>query len=253
MDGQMKPKKKIGCLGIIGIVIGAILVIGILAAIFGGNNGGTSNNPTTVSDNTKNSAKNTSKPNVTEPKETKPKIEFTNVISQSQMGITSVIGEAINNDSKAHSFTLKVSFYDKDKKLLGSAVGAVNDLNGGEKKIFNAMATGDYSKADSYKVEVDTLVSSTSNTKSPIEFSNIVLKSQMGITTVDGEAKNTDTTDHSFTLVVAFYDKNKKLIGSATGAVNDLVGGSTKTFTAMATGEYSKADSYIVQVDTLVK
>lgn len=250
MGIKVKPKKKIGCLGIVGIIIGALIVIGIIIAIFSGGKGdGTADiNTATASDNTQNAA-NTSTP----AKETKSGIEFANIVLQSQLGYTNVIGEAINNDSKAHSFTLKVSFYDKDKKLLGTAVGAVNELNGGETKVFNAMATEDYTKADSYKVQVDTLVSSTNNKKSPIEFSNVVAKSQAGFSTVDGEAKNTDSTDHSFTLVIAFYDSNKKLIGTATGAVNDLAAGDTKTFTAMASGDYSKAASYKVQVDTLVK
>lgn len=246
---QMKPKKKIGCLGIVGIIIGVIVVIGIIIGIStGGKDGNTANNSSAkVSDN-KNETNTT---NVA--KDTKSKIEFTNVVLQSQMGLTTVNGEAVNNDSNAHSFTLKVSFYDKDKKLLGSAVGAVNDLNGGETKIFSAMATEDYSKSASYKVQVDTMVSSKNNKKSPIEFSNVVSKAQSGFTTVDGEAKNTDTTDHSFTVVVGFYDNSGKLIGTATGAVNDLAAGDTKTFSAMSTGDYSKAANYKVQVDTMVK
>lgn len=248
MDGQMKPKKKMGCLGIVGIIVGAIIVIGIIIAIASGGKGGSTDNiPNTVGANTQNP---TTSPDTT--KNTKPEIEFKNVLLQSQVGITNVIGEAINNDNQARTFTLKVSFYDKDKKLLGSAIGAVNELNGGEKKIFNAIATGDYSKSDSYKVEVDTMVSSSPNKKSPIEFSNTIIKSQVGITTVDGEAKNTDTSKHSFTLLVAFYDKDKKLIGTATGAINDIAAGGTKTFSAIATGDYSKADSHTVQVDTLV-
>ncbi len=242
-------KKRMGCFGVVGIIIAIIIVIGIIIAIFSnGNKDGTppSANTQVVTNTTNTAATNNNATN-------KAQIEFTNVVSQSQLGITTVYGEAVNNDSKAHSFTLKVSFYDKDKKLLGSAVGAVNDLNGGETKIFSAIATGDYSAADSYKVQVDTLVSTNNNQKSPIEFSNTVSKSQMGITTIDGEAKNTDTKEHSFTLVIGFYDKNSKLIGTATGAVNDLAAGDTKTFTAISTGDYSKAASYKVQVDTLVK
>lgn len=247
MEERTKPKRKIGCLGTAGIVIGAIVILGIIISVAGGGKGGTAKNNTNNAANSTNTANNAKATT-----NTKPQVEFKNVLLQSQMGITTVIGEALNNDNQAHSFTMKVSFYDKSKKLLGTAVGAVNDVNGGETKIFSAMATGDYSKADSYKVDVDTMVSTTANKKSPIEFSNTVVKSQMGTTTVDGEAKNTDTKQHSFTLVVAFYDSNKKLIGTATGAMNDLPAGATKTFTAMATGDYSKADSYIVQVDTLI-
>ncbi len=188
-------------------------------------------------------------------KETNPKskIDFTNVSLKSNFGLTTVIGEANNKDSEAHSFTLKVSFYDKDKKLLGTAVGAVNDLNGGESKIFTAMATEDFSKADSHKVQVDTMVSSIKNKAVPVEFSNIVIKNNMGFTTVEGEAKNTDTAAHSFTIVVGLYDSSKKLIGTATGAINDIAAGDTMTFTAMGTEEIKGVKSHKVQVDTMVK
>ncbi|HHV66016.1 MAG TPA: hypothetical protein GXX46_13290 [Peptococcaceae bacterium] len=182
-----------------------------------------------------------------------PKIEFRNVVAKTSYGITTVIGEAVNNDDKAHSFTIKVSFYGKDKKLLGTAAGAVNDLNGGEMKIFTAVGSEDYSKADSYRVQVDTIVASRKNVEIPIEFTNITVKSEFGTTTVEGEAKNNDDKGHSFTLVIGFYDKDKKLLGIAVGAVNDIAEGETKTFTAMSPEDYSKVDSYIVQVDTLVE
>ncbi|MDU5080288.1 FxLYD domain-containing protein [uncultured Tissierella sp.] len=180
-------------------------------------------------------------------------IEFENIVLKTDMGMTTVIGEAINNDSKAHSFTFKISFYDEGDKLLGSAVGAINNLNGGEMRIFNAIATEDYSQASSYKAQVDAMVSTTDNQPNIIEFSNTIVKSDMGFTTIEGEAKNLDNKDHSFTIVIGFYDKDKNLLGSAVGTMNDLTAGDTKVFSAMATEDYSQADSYIVQVDTIVE
>lgn len=249
MSEESKPKKKIGFWSTIGIVSVVIVVVAVIMSITAGEQGNpVKKNPDNVSNNTQN-------PGGTSilAQTTKSGIEFRNVLLENQMGITNVIGEAVNNDNQAHSFTLKISFYDKDKKLLGSAVGAVNDLNGGETKIFNAMTTVDYTKSDSYKVDVDTIVTTTANRKSPVEFSNTVIKYQAGSTIIDGEAKNTDNREHSFTVVVAFYDSNNKLIGAATGAVNGLAAGDTKTFTAMATGDFTKAASHIVQIDTLVK
>lgn len=188
----------------------------------------------------------------TKQKETKPQIEFKNVIFGHSLGVTTVNGEAINNDAKAHSFTLKVSFYDKDDKLLGTAVGAVNDLNGGDMKIFSALASNDFSNAEKYKVQVDTMVSTENNKEIPIEFSNTIMNTNTGITTVEGEAKNKDNKPHSFTIVVGFYDENGKLLGTASGAVNDLNAGDTKTYSAIASGDYSNAKSVKVQVDTMV-
>ncbi len=183
----------------------------------------------------------------------KDPITFTNIIINTSSGFTTVNGEAINNDDKMHSFTLKVSFYDANKKLLGTAIGTVNELAPKDTKIFTAMATEDYSKADSYKVEVDTMVQSEKSYTPPkIEFSNIVIKNQSGFTQVDGEATNKDDKAHSFTLTVGFYDANGKLLGTAMGTVNDIAAGATKTFTAMATGDYSKAANTKVYIDTLV-
>ncbi|MDF2984739.1 MAG: hypothetical protein K0R50_249 [Eubacterium sp.] len=183
----------------------------------------------------------------------KTKIEFKNIFIFNEMGFTTVIGEANNTDSKLHTFTLKVSFYDKNKELLGSAVGAVSELNGGETKVFTALAVDDYSKADSYKVQVDDMLSSSKNKTVPIEFSNIVLKDNKGLPFVEGQAKNTDTSAHSFTIVIGLYDANEKLIGTAAGAINDIAAGDTMTFTAMGTNSLKGVKNYKVQVDTMVK
>ncbi|HHV99269.1 MAG TPA: hypothetical protein GXX36_06820 [Clostridiaceae bacterium] len=219
--------------------VGIVLIIIIIAAVSGGNDKG----PGTVDEGDK----------IEKSDEKKPVIEFSNVVVKSSYGTTMVAGEAVNNDDKAHSFTIKVSFYDKGGKLLGTAVGAMNDLNGGESKIFTAMGSDDFTSAAEYKVQVDTIISSDTNKENPIEFSNIITRSDFGTTTVEGEAKNNGDTKHSFTVVVGFYDKDKKLLGTAAGAVNDLAPGETKTFTAMAAEDYSKADSYKVQVDTLIE
>lgn len=87
-----------------------------------------------------------------------------------------------------------------------------------------------------------------------IQFSNT--KSQQdsfGYTNVIGIAKNTDSVTHSFTIVVSFFDASGNLLGTASGAMNDLAAGDSKTFTCIATADYSKAASYKVQVDTLVQ
>ena len=238
----------------------AIVVVIVIAAL--SSQGGTDTNIASAPDTSKGtnvtSAESSNstlleKTNLIENLNPKSKIEFKNVITNSNLGMTTVYGEVNNTDTKAHSFTLKVSFYDKDKKLLGTAAGAVNDLNGGSSKIFSAMGTEDYSKADSYKVQVDTVVSSSENKNIPIEFTNVVLKDDLGMLTVEGEAKNNDTSTHSFTLAVGLYDANNKLLGVASGAVNDIVAGETMTFSAMSADNVNGVKSYKVQVDTLVE
>lgn len=221
---------------------GIVLIIIIIGAVSGGND----KDPKTAEDGDKTG-------NKKESAEKKPVIEFSNVVVKSSYGTTVVAGEAVNNDDQAHSFTIKVSFYDEAGKLLGTAIGAMNDLNGGESKIFTAMGSEDYTNAAQYKVQVDTMISSDANKENPIEFTNIITKSDFGTTTVEGEAKNNGDSQHSFTVVVGFYDKDKKLLGTAAGAVNDLAPGETKTFTAMAAEDYSEADSFKIQVDTLIE
>ena len=180
-------------------------------------------------------------------------IAFGNILATTNAGMTTVYGEAVNGGSKAASFTLKVSFYDKDSKLLGTAVGAVNELNGGDTTIFAAMAAEDFSKADSYKVQVDTNLPSEENKAKVIEFTNTVANTTASMTTINGEAKNTDTAEHSFTFNVGAYDKDNKLIAVAVGAVNDLAAGETKTFTALTMDDVSAAATYKVYVSAIVQ
>ncbi len=180
-------------------------------------------------------------------------VSFTNVFVQSDMGITLVYGEVTNNDTKAHSFTLKVSFYDENNNLIGTAVGAVNDLNGGATKIFAATGTDDVANAASYKVQVDTMIETKENQDELISFSNALVRSDLGITTVDVEATNNDTKSHTFTVNIGFYDKDNKLIGVATGAMNDLGPQETKTLSAIANGDLSTAASHKIFIDTMVE
>lgn len=191
-----------------------------------------------------------------EPNDTETQTEdvsFSNVLVQSDMGMTMVYGEVTNNDTKAHSFTVKVSFYDNNESLIGTATGAVNDLNGGETKIFSAIGTDDVSNAVSQKVQVDTMVETKENLSNVIAFSKPLVRSDIGMTTVDVETTNNDTTTHSFTVNIGFYDGNNKLIGVATGAMNDLGAGDTKTLSAIGSGDFSNAATNKVFVDTMVE
>lgn len=243
----------------------AIIILIIIVAAFSqtGKENSKTNDPNTSKNtnvtSTESSSKTTAekttaqKTDSTEQANPKTKIEFKNLITQNNLGITTVYGEVNNTDTKAHSFTVKVSFYDKNKKLLGSASGAVNNLNGGSSKIFTAISTQDYSSADSFKVQVDTLISTSENKEIPIELTNLVLNDNLGMVTVDGEAKNNDKSAHTFTISIGLYDANNKLLGVATGAVNDIAPGETMTFSAISTDSLKNVKSYKAFVDTIVK
>ncbi|NLM12282.1 MAG: hypothetical protein GX209_00845 [Epulopiscium sp.] len=180
-------------------------------------------------------------------------IEFSNVLANTDMGMTLVYGEVKNNDTKAHTFTVKVTFYDGSGKIMGTASGAVNDLNGGETKLFSAIGTDDVSNAKSHRVQVDTMISTEENSPSVITFSEPLIRSDGGITMVDVDTTNHDTSTHSFTVIIGFYDENNNLIGAASGAMNDLGAGETKTLSAMANGDFSNAASTKIYVDAIVQ
>lgn len=86
-------------------------------------------------------------------------IVFSNVTTQTDaLGFTEVMGTAKNTTSSTHSFTVVVTFYDSNGKILGTANGAVNGLAAGESKTFQAMATSDFTNVAKYTVQVDTMV-----------------------------------------------------------------------------------------------
>lgn len=95
--------------------------------------------------------------------------------------------------------------------------------------------------------------SQTTNSDQGIVFSNITIQSDgFGGTVVDGTAKNTTSQTHTFFVTVTFYDASGNILGTASGAVDNLAAGDSKTFEAMANGDYTKAASYKVQVDALM-
>jgi len=86
-------------------------------------------------------------------------VTFSNTVVKSDgFGGTEVDGEVTNNSGTTHDFTLVVSFFDANGKLLGTAEGAVNGLGAGQTKTFIAMGTSDYINAASFKVQVDTMI-----------------------------------------------------------------------------------------------
>lgn len=68
-----------------------------------------------------------------------------------------VVGEATNNDSTKHTMTLKATFYDASGKILGTASGALNDLEAGQTKTFELLTTDTVTGYKDMKVQVDSL------------------------------------------------------------------------------------------------
>lgn len=186
----------------------------------------------------------------TPPDATKPTIEFLNTVTKSNYGMTTVYGEAKNNDTKAHTFTLKVTFYDASNKILGTASGAINDLNPGATKTFSAIGLEDYSNAASLKVQTDSVLTVSEFNTNIVSFSEPNITTQYGMTTIDVDVTNKDTKAHTLTVTVTFYDKSQKIIGTASGVMNDIKPGEIKTLTCMSSDDLSNYKSYKIQIDS---
>lgn len=71
-------------------------------------------------------------------------------------GFTEVVGEVTNRDTMVRSATLKATFFDTEGKILGTAVGAVNEISPGQTKTFNLMTNDVVTGYGTMKVQVDT-------------------------------------------------------------------------------------------------
>lgn len=85
-----------------------------------------------------------------------------------------------------------------------------------------------------------------------ITFTNTSVKSQYGMTTVVGEVKNGDTQTHSMYLKATLYGENGKILGTASGAINDLAPGDIKTFDLLSGDDVTGYKTVKVQVDSLL-
>ena len=117
--------------------------------------------------------------------------------------------------------------------------------------------------ANSNKSNTETVNNSNSNTSQPpqsstpsasekMTVSNSTYSANSGLYQVVGEVENNDTTQHSATLKATFYDASGKITGTASGAVNDVAPGDTKTFTLLSTTDVTGYANMKVQVDTLL-
>ena len=73
-----------------------------------------------------------------------------------------------------------------------------------------------------------------------------------GFGKVVGEIKNNDSVKHSATIKATSYDASGKIVGTASGAVNDVTTGETKTFELLSTDDVSAHATMKVAADTLL-
>ncbi|EDK72371.1 hypothetical protein TM7_0502, partial [candidate division TM7 genomosp. GTL1] len=86
------------------------------------------------------------------------KMTIKNSAYQEANGLKQVVGEVTNNDTGKHTATIKATFYDAGGKILGTAVGSVNDVAPSETKTFNLYTNDDVTGYKDMKVQIDTLI-----------------------------------------------------------------------------------------------
>jgi len=85
-----------------------------------------------------------------------------------------------------------------------------------------------------------------------LTISNTSFTSQGSYVRVIGEIKNNDSIKHTATLKATFYDANGKIVGTASGVVNEIAPGETKTIELMTADDVSTYTTLKVAVDTLI-
>ncbi len=88
--------------------------------------------------------------------------------------------------------------------------------------------------------------------KEKLTIKNSTYSDANGLKQVVGEITNNDSGQHSATLKATFYDANGKILGTASGAVNEIAPGETKTFTLITADNVTGYKDMKVQVDTLL-
>jgi hypothetical protein len=162
-----------------------------------------------------------------------------------------------NSSEQVKSFTVKATYKAQDR-IVATASGAVNDLRPHEVRTASLFSTDKIpSTYDSVRVDVDSMVREASSTPgaeaaSALVFGPPAVKSMGSLGTIDVEVTNKDNAQHSFS-VQALILNGGELVGIASGAVNDLLPGQTKTASLLNAGRMPNYDGIRVAVDTVLR
>ncbi len=273
----VKQKKKGGFLRGCLIAFGVLVLIGVIANIFGGNNDGSNTSGQAAAPAAVTSA--SEAPGASEGAVSKASspaaspadatassaaaaqdvnkgITFGEPVSFAVSGLNIIGVPVTNTTDQVKSFTVKAT-YKVGEQIAATASGAVNDLLPGQTRAVSLLSQDAIPATfDSVRVDVDTMIVESTTTPgsevaAKLAFGQPAVKTNAGLSTVDVEVTNNDTVNHSFT-VQAMFLQGDKLVGIATGAVNDLAPGQTKTATLLTQGTTEGADVKVA-VDTLVQ
>src|SRR5438445_931437 len=165
-------------------------------------------------------------------------------------GLTLVGVPVTNTTDQVDTFTAKATFK-KGDQIVATAVGAVNDLLPGQQRAAALVSSSMLSDAyDSVRVDVDTLLSRERSTPA----GDVARKVKFGppsttgglVPTVAVEVTNSASAPNTLTVQDALSNI-RNLIAIATGAVNALVAGHSKTSASL--GGVIGADDITLAVD----
>jgi hypothetical protein len=80
----------------------------------------------------------------------------------------------------------------------------------------------------------------------------VVLRDAIGDLTVHGKATNASAREFSAVLGATFYGADRQIIGTASGVVNQLKPGASKTFSLMTLDDVAGYADFAVQIDTIL-
>lgn len=88
--------------------------------------------------------------------------------------------------------------------------------------------------------------------KEKMTIKNTTFKPGSTLNEVVGEITNNDTVQHTATIKATFYDANNKILGTASGSVNEVAPSQTKTFNLITMDKVEGYKEMKVEVDTLL-
>jgi hypothetical protein len=158
-----------------------------------------------------------------------------------------------NPTTHVKTFTLKASWR-KGDAVIATAVAAVNDLRPDESRAVLLIIDGTTKGATQTDLVVEKMLIDAPSTRG----SEIATKLEVGkplpslgaLPTIKVAVTNHGDVPHSLSLAAGIY-RGGKLVGMASGAVNDVAAGSVKSADLLVTGSLKKGDTVHVWVDTI--
>lgn len=193
--------------------------------------------------------------NEEEPAEGDQGVVFGEPVIFNESGFTTMAAMVENVSDTVRTFTVKATFL-SGGSIVATGVGAVNDLAPGQRRASSLLVDESPLPAyDEVLLQVDTMLDQGSDSESAeiaeqLTFGEPRINDQSGFVSVDVQVTNGSSETVTFTVGAAFLNGDA-LVGTGTGAVNDLAPGETQTATLLTSGD-TNASEVLLYADTLI-